>query len=185
MKQQLMRYGFACALGLGLATLPAGTSAADDTKTPAKETPTKAPDFSKYVYVKDVTGEVVKADDKKITVRISGTGLKAQPNPKARPMVVEMHTDYEYTFLPESLVRTLVLPPKPEENGKKVPYTPKEKEALKIPVGVIGYVAATSDLTKGTTVNVILVREKSISASKATDDDLRIKYVVIQPPPTK
>jgi len=190
MKRQIVRYGFACALGFGLATLPLGMFAADDTKTPAtktpeKDVPTKAPDFSKYTYVKDVAGEVVKSDEKKLTVKVSWTMLKPNPNPKVAPTAVPMSKEYDFTFLPESLVRTQVLPPKLDDKGKKVAYTQKEKDALKLPMGVPNYAASMSDLTKGTPVNVILVRDKSIPSSKVTDDDSRIKYVIIQPPPAK
>jgi len=190
MKRRIVRYGFACALGLGLATLPVGMFAADDikttdTKTPEKDIPTKAPDFSKYTYVKDVTGEVVKAEDKKLTVKVSWTMLKPGANPKAAPTAVPMSKEYDFTFLPESLVRMQVLPPKLDDKGKKVAYTQKEKDALKLPVGVPNYAASMSDLTKGTPIVVILVRDKSIPASKVTDDDSRIKYVIIQPPPAK
>jgi hypothetical protein len=186
MNLKLMRTLFAGSLftflvGLGLAIVPSENLAADDTKAPAKDVPAKAPDFSKYVYVKDVTGEIVKADDKKITLKVTLTGLKPSGNPKVPPTVVEMHHEYDFTMLPESLVRNLVLPPKIDANGKKVPYTDKEKEALKVPPKVVGYAASVSDLTKGTMVNVILVREKSIPESKAKDEDLRVKYAVIQP----
>ncbi len=190
MNQRIVRFCFTCALGLGLATLPVGMFAADDTKTPdtkapEKDIPTKAPDFSKYTFVKDVTGEVVKADDKKLTVKVSWTMLKPGANAKAPPTAVPMSKEYDFTFLPESLVRTEFLPPKFDDKGKKVAYTQKEKDALKLPMKVPYYAASMSDLTKGTLVNVTLVRDKSIPASKVTDDDSRIKYVVIQPPPAK
>ena len=41
-------------------------------------------------------------------------------------------------------------------------------------------VNAAYDLTPGTIVEVVLIRDRTIPAAKATEDDLRIKYVVIQ-----
>jgi hypothetical protein len=168
----------------GVIALPTATIAADDPKTPAKDPPTKAPDFSQYVFVKDMTGEVVKADEKKISITIKYT-VNKQPNPKARPALAEMHQDYEFQMIPESLVRTEYLPPKTDEKGKKVAYTQKEKDNLKLPKPFPGYAASVSDLTPGTLVEIRLIRDKSISEAKATDQDLRVKYAVIKsPPPT-
>jgi hypothetical protein len=145
--------------------------------------PTKAPDWSKYVYVKDITGEVQKADDKKVTIRVKWLAPKGAAVRGRPPQVQEQHKDYDYQFVPESLVRFQKLPPKTDDKGKNVEYTVKEKDALKVPPGVTGYVAAVEDLKVGTIVNVTLVREKSVSADKATEDDNKIKYIVIQPPP--
>jgi hypothetical protein len=178
MKQKILNYGFALALGLGIICTQSTMSTADDAKTPAK-----APDFSKYVYVKNQTGEVVKADDKKISITYKWT-VNTQPNPKFAPRFVEKHQDYEFQLLPESLVRSSFLPKKVDDKGKKVEYTQKEKDALKTPIGVTGYAASTSDLTPGTLVDITLIRDKSIAGAKATDEDLRVKYVIIQPPTT-
>jgi hypothetical protein len=185
MTQRIVNYGFTIALGLALVVLPAAIIAADDTKTPDKEPPAKAPDFSKYKLVKVLESvEVVKADDKKVTVKISYTVFKPNPNPKLPGTNVPMKKDVDYSFLPESLVRTKVLPPKTDDNGKKVEYTVKEKAALKVPKDVVGYTANVSDLVAGSTVDIILVRDKSIPDAKATDDDLRIKYAIITALPT-
>jgi hypothetical protein len=186
MTQRIVNYGFTIALGLALVVLPAAIIAADDAKTPDKEPPTKAPDFSKYKLVKVLESvEVVKADDKKVTVKVSYTVFKPNANPKLPGTNVPMKKDVDYSFLPESLVRTKILPPKTDDNGKKVEYTVKEKAALKVPKDVVGYAANVSDLVAGSTVDIILVRDKSIPDAKATDDDLRIKYAIITALPTK
>ena len=65
MGQVVLRAAVALALGLGAAAL------ADDTKPPAKEPPPKPPSFAGYVFVADTVGEVVKADDKSVTLRIT------------------------------------------------------------------------------------------------------------------
>ena len=69
MRRVAMRVGAAFALGLGLvASLPA---AADDTKPttePSSSSSQAKPlSFAGYVYITDVVGEVVKADDKTVT----------------------------------------------------------------------------------------------------------------------
>src|SRR5262245_40746896 len=66
MRRVVLRAGAAFALSLGLVTLVT----AEDSK-PVKEPALKAPDWSGYVYVTDVVGEVVKADDKSVTLRIT------------------------------------------------------------------------------------------------------------------
>jgi hypothetical protein len=183
MKQRYVTYGFTFALGIGLATLSTATIRADDAKTPAKEPPAKAPDYSSYKAAKTVESvEVVKADDKKLTIKVSYAATK--PGPGGRPVTVQMKKDVDYQFIPESLVRTKILPPKLDDNGKKVPYTDKEKAALKVPPGVVGYAANIADLTPGSTVDLILIRDKSIPEAKVTEDDMRIKYAVITALPT-
>lgn len=54
-----------------------------------------------------------------------------------------------------------------------------------MPVGVKGYAASISDLAEGSTVNLVLIRDKSVSEDKLTEQDLKVKYAIIQsPPPT-
>jgi hypothetical protein len=190
MSTLVLRFGFVLALGLGIAAMPFGVFAADD-----KTKDTTAPDWSKYTTVTEVTGELVKADETKITLRLNYVAIKGQQNKfppltqypftppvaKANTLMQARH-DYSIHLLPESLIRTLVLPPKLDDKGKKVPYTDKEKEALKVPKGVRGYAATIADLTSGSTVIVVLIRDKSIQAEKATDDDLRVKYAILDTP---
>ena len=183
MKHRIAGYGFVLAVGLGLVGSQAPTISADDTKTATKEIPDKIPDYSKYKFVKEMAGELIKSDDKKVTIRVKWT-VNAQPNPRLAPRPVEKHQDYDFQFIPESLVRTSFLPKKTDDKGKKVELTQKEKEALKMPPGVTGYAASNSDLVEHSTVNLILIRDKTISDAKATDDDLRIKYAIIQALPT-
>ena len=199
----------AFALGLGAVALPI---LAEDTK-PTTEPPPKAPNWSGYVSVADVVGEVVKADDKSVTVRITWfepqmkngnkgkTGNNGNRNNRPRlgqnnrnfrnpfasnmnrpnqPQVQwkEQHHDYDLEYVADSLVRTRSLPPKYDDKGEKAPHTQKEIDELRTPPGVPGYAASRFDLTPGTVVDLHLMR-KSSSAAKATEDDLRIKYVVI------
>jgi hypothetical protein len=180
----------AAALGLGCGAAPAA------------DPPAKAPDWSGYVYVADVVGEVVKADDKKVVLRITwfeaqstGGGRSSRPNlsgnhrhfrnPFAANMnrphvqVKEQHHDYELEYLPESLVRLKKLPAKTDANGKPASYTQKELDELRAPSVVPGYAASRADVVPGMYLDVILIRDKTIAAGKATEDDLRIKYATI------
>lgn len=169
------------ALGLGLLYVSTSNVAGDDAKTPMP--PAKAPDFTKagYVYAKDVTGEVVSADDSKVTIKVTYAVAGKSPRPgvpgKAMPMTKEM----DYKFISDmSLVRfqgKSLLPKKTDDKGKKVDYTQKELDALKKPTGVTGYAATTSDLTKGTIVSLTLVVEKSNTMPK--EEDLKVKTAVI------
>jgi hypothetical protein len=195
-------------LGYALALLPV-LSAADDEKQPSSAT-AKAPDWSGYRFVGDVVGEIVKADDKKLVLRVTWFEPQAQaggknnrrpqlsqnnrnfrnpyapnqnrPNNQQRANVKEQHHDYELEFVPESLVRTKSMPQKYDDNGKRVAHTQKEIDELRAPPGVTGYAASPADLVPGAIVEVILVRDKSIPASKATEDDLRVEYAIILGP---
>ena len=202
MRQVMWRTSAAVALGLCLISLPV---LADDTSpSPMRQAPPKPPTFPGYVYVTDVVGEVVSANDKSIKLRITWFQTQAQKggnnrgrrpnlgrnnrnfrNPfmpnrnRPRVTVKQVHHDYDLDFLPESLVRVKKLPPKTDDNGKRVQYTQKEYDEMRQPVGVTGYAASPFDLTPGTIVEVILIRDKTIPAAKATEGDLRIKYAII------
>lgn len=194
MRMVALRAVTAFALGLGTVALPL---LAEDPKP-------KPPDWSGYVFVADVVGEVVKADDKSVTLRITwyeqknsnngnrnGRPRLSQNNRNFRnpygsntgrsnqPQVKEQHHDYELEYVTESLVRSKALPSKVDEKGKKALHTQKEIDELRAPGGVPGYAASRSDLTPGTIVEVHLIRDKKVSPAKAGEDDLRIKYAVI------
>ncbi|MBA4062265.1 MAG: hypothetical protein C0501_00900 [Isosphaera sp.] len=194
------------ALGCAL-TLSPGLAADEKPASPAKEPPAKPTDWSRYVVVGDVVGEVVKADDKKLTLRVTWFvqevkgGNKNNNNNNRRPplgqnnrnfkggnnrppqqpqvTVKEQHHDYEIEYVPESLVRTKLLPLKTDDKGKRVNHTQKELDALRAPPGAPWYAASPADLEPGHIVEVIFVREKTIPAAKATEDDLRVKYAII------
>ena len=91
----------------------------------------------------------------------------------------EQHHDYELEFVPESLVRAKTLPPKTNDSGKRVDYTQKELDELRAPEGAPSYAASSADLVPGSIVEVRMIRDKSITAAKATEDDLRVKYAII------
>lgn len=196
--RRVMRAGVVAGVGLLAAAVGTPAAAADNEK---------VPDWTGVVTVSDVVGEVVKADDKGLTLRVtwyeaqgggSGGSRGRRPSLSAnnrnfhnpysmmrrsssgsRPQVKEAHHDYEFEYLPQSLVRHKTQPPKLDEKGRRVPYTDKESHDLRQPAGVPGYAATKADVTPGTIVEVILVRDKTVSAAKATEDDLRLKYVYL------
>ncbi|HSQ55966.1 MAG TPA: hypothetical protein VLM40_09475 [Gemmata sp.] len=204
MSQRAVKAMSSVALAYSLAFLPVLCAADEPATSPSIPEPIKRPDYSKYVHVTDVVGEVVKADSNKMTLRVTWYVPQAQGgsyrrpnlganngnyrNPYARntgrqqPRVnyKEHHQDYDIDFVPESLVRTMSLPAKYDANGKRVSYSTAEIKALRTPAGASGYAASTTDLTPGTIVEVVLMRDKTIPASKATEADLRIKFAIIQ-----
>jgi hypothetical protein len=203
------RAGFALAVGLGLAVLPLSAAdekdeKKDEPKVTASSSTTKGPDWSGYVRVSQVTAEVIKGDDSSVTLRLytlastapkGGTRpprpqlhlnghnyqnpLMRRPSTGRQPQLHWVHHDYTVSYAPEGLARTQTPPPKTDENGKKVPYTQKELEDLKAPLGAPGYAIAKSDLAAGSIVEVIIIRDKTIAADKVTESDLRIKYVTV------
>lgn len=167
--------------------------------------PKKAPDYSGYVTVGEVVGEVVKADDKQVTIQVTwyvpqvrgGGGVRRPPigrggnyrnpfapnnnRPRTPPRVTlkEQKHDYDFRMVPESLIRFKSLPPKYDENGKRVSYSSKELDELRAPPGAPGYAASLFDLAPGTIVEVVAMRDRKIPAAKVTEDDLCVKYIII------
>jgi hypothetical protein len=167
--------------------------------------PKKAPDYSGYVTVGEVVGEVVKADDKQVTIQVTwyvpqvsgGGGARRPPigrggiyrnpyapnnnRPRNPPRVnyKEQKHEYDFRMVPESLIRIKTLPPKYDENGKRVAYTSKDLDELRGPPGAPGYAASLYELAPGTIVEVVAMRDRKVPAAKVTEDDLCVKYVII------
>src|SRR5438445_4619791 len=103
MMRRLPVLGLGIALGLGSAFAPA----ADDTPTqkptektapaPAPAVALKAPDWTKYTTVGDVFGEVVKADDKSVTIRVTWD-VTASGGGKGRPRLSGNHRNFHNPF---------------------------------------------------------------------------------------
>ncbi|MGL4421519.1 MAG: hypothetical protein ACRCZF_12690 [Gemmataceae bacterium] len=155
----------------GCGVLALSVSHAADDKEKSKE-PSKV-DWSKFANAGSVSGEVMKSADGSLTVR------QAWKVPSGRGRPKDEHKDTEYTYAEGALIRLKTLPPKLDGNGKKTPYSDKEKDQLKKPLGAPGWGASKEDLKPGTLVEVQLVRPREISATKATPEDLLVKYVMI------
>jgi hypothetical protein len=176
-------------------------SRGEDPKPATTPTAPKAPDWSKFVQVADIVGEVTQVEKNKLTLRVTWYAPQAQqggnqnprpqltrpgqlpqmrrPNTPRPPQMKEMHADHELTFADEGLVRFNTLPPKFDEKGKRIAYTLKEMEDLKKPFGTKGFAADLSDLKPGTLAEVVVVRPRDILPVNAKEEDLRIKLLVI------
>lgn len=203
----MTRHLFRATVGLVIGLSAAAAADEPGSSGPPKPTAAdrKGPDFSGYATVTTVTGEVVRADDSKVTLRIfwqhavqksgGGNGGRGRrpslhgnhgrghhsPYAVRRPNVQLKweHHDYDLPFVPEGMVRARTLPPKTDPNGKKGFYSANEQDELKLPYSAPGYQAFKGDLTPGTVVEAYIVRDKLIPANKVTDADMRIKYAVI------
>lgn len=191
------------ALGYALTLLPV-LSAADESK-PASPTDVgdhKLTDWSKYSYVTDAVGEIVKADASKLTLRITWYVTQQQRNQygnrrpnlsgnhrnyrnpynngnRPKTVVKEQHHDYELEFVPESLVRNKHAPIKTNEKGERVNLNQAELNEARSPAGAPWYAASPTDLVPGTIVEVIIIRDHKIPIDKVKEDDLRVKYAII------
>ena len=193
---------FAFTLGLVVCSAAAPGDEAKTEEKPKSVDKAKGPDFSGYQWVAMVTGEVVKADETKVTLRVfweqaSTTGGKKHsgrpslhgnhgrthhsPYAMRRPnfKVTVEHHDYEIPYLAESLARTKTLPVKFDSDGKRGFYSAKEQDELSVPYAAPGYQAVKADITPGTIIEAHIIRDKAIAANKMTDADMRLKYAVI------
>jgi hypothetical protein len=164
-------------------------AADDEKKAPVTTTPDKMPEWSKtYVAAGEIWGEVVKADDKGITLQVTelapnGSGGYKSGKGKGKgggSGVKEKKTEIDLKYADGGMVRWVAKPKKTDAKGKTIALTPKEQEDLQKPIGSPGYAAARTDLLPGHVVEIRLLRPKTISAKDAKISDLEIKYVLIQ-----
>lgn len=194
--QRFARAGVAAGVGLVAVVMAgAGRAAAADEK---------APDWGGFATVADVVGTVVKADENAVTFRVTwyvpqgGTNRRPnlsgnhrnfhnpyggrRPGGSGAAKPKEMHHDYVLEYVPQSLVRHKAMPVKLDDKGKRVAWTDKEAHDLRQPAGVPGYVGTKAEVTAGMVVELVVIRDKTIRADRATEDDLRIKYVYLLGP---
>ena len=153
----------AVALAAGLTALAV---AADDKK-PAES---KAPDFTGWLkHGKPVVGEVVKFDDNGIMMKVI-TGYTG-----GKPKYEKM----QFVFHDAGLARWKKLPPKTDDKGKRLAYSPEEMADLRSPRGAPGYAAEHADLKPGYVIELTMVRPKEVPLSKVVFQDLRVQYAVI------
>jgi len=144
-----------------------GFAIAADEKPAAKPAEGKI-DWSGFVTVSTSTGVVTKVDTEGFSFRIPMPGGKQRPA-----------DDLELKYADTGMVRWKTLPKRTDEKGKNIPYTVKEMEEARKPVGTLGFAADRSELKVGHIVEVTLVRPKTILSTKATPADLRIKTAII------
>jgi hypothetical protein len=151
-----------------------GLAVAADDKKPAGKKPAEAaaPDWSGFVKQSVLVGEVVKADDKELTLKVV---VGPPPGRGQKPKTEDLH----FALGETTLVRWKKLPPKIDAAGKRVPYTAEEMKELRSPPGAPGYAADRGDLKPGYVLELTLMRPKEVPAAKAVIQDLRVRYAVI------
>lgn len=153
---------------------------AADEKKPATEPP--AADWSKYVTVSEVLGEIVKIEKNGFLVKIPGpaqTKTTGSGRSRRTVQVPGKPVEISVAFADGAQIRWSKLPAKLDKDGKKVAHTPDELADLKKPYGVPGYLADRTNLKTGQYVDLIMVRSRDIPAAKATESDLLIKRATI------
>ncbi len=127
-----------------------------------------APDWSKFLPAGEITAEVKKASGDEVTLKLPG------------PMRGKWQ-EVTYQFAEEGMTRWAKIGPKFNAlTSKKVPLTAKELAPFKLPKGAPGYAGQKTDLKPGDFVTLQLVRPKAIKQSQLKQEDLRIKYAIIQ-----
>lgn len=178
MSSPLCKLAVIAGVWLSASSLPG----ADEKKPEVKPAETATADWSKYVTVSEVQGEIVKVEANGFLLKLpgapqnktTGTGKNRRTTQvPGKPVQVSV------AFAEGGLVRWSKLPPKLDKDGKKGTRTPEEIAELKKPYGVTGYSAQQADLKAGQIVDLIMVRPRDIPAAKATESDLLIKRATI------
>lgn len=168
----LPKLALVAVLGTGLTALAA------DAKKPA-QAPAKPADWSHFAVVTTVAGEVVETTEDGVTLKVSQTTLSRTGGRRPRVNARTKTQELQFVFAEGGLVRWKSLPPKLDDNGKKLQRSSKELTELKLPKGTPGFAADRGDLQAGQIVELTLVRPKSIPSSKVTFQDLKVKYAMI------
>jgi hypothetical protein len=155
---------FLLAIGFFISGL--SLSLAEDEKKPDDQ----PPDWSEYAKGPMVNGEVSKLEKGDwVTIKIPKRSTRGRVS----------YDELKFEYAEQGLLRWSQIPPKVDENGKKVILSFKERQDLKTPKGVPGYKAEKDELQVGHIVQLELVRPKEIPAAKATPQDFKIKYATI------
>jgi hypothetical protein len=163
----------------------AGLSSADD-PAPAPP-PAKLPAFKGYMTLPDtVTTKLKAVDGDTLTITLTERdaargrplGRKGRPTPQTRP------AEHTLTLHPDALVRWSKKPDRKDDKGKSKPYTPAEMKILQSPAGAPGILGDKLELLAGHTVELTLMVPAKKPAEELTEDDYRVKFVVIQGSPT-
>ena len=158
----------------------AGFAAAGDTP----PTPAKMPKFKDHLTVLDpIVGRLKAVGGDTLTVVMPEYTVK-QTSRKRPPTVKSKDVEHTLTLHPEALVRWSKKPDRKDDKGKPKPYTPAEMKILQAPVGAPGYLGDKQELLAGQVVEITLLVPARIPPDNLTEEDYRIKWVVIQGSPT-
>ena len=177
-----MRHAYSKLALIVLFSASARPSGADEKKPDPKPAEPVAVDWSKFVTVAEVQGEIVKLEKNGFVLKVPGPPQSKAIGTGRNRRVTQVPgkpVETPVSFADGAQVRWGKLPSKFGTDGKKAAYTQEELADLKKPYGVPGYLADRSDLKAGQSVDLILVRPRDIPASKATQSDLLIKRVKI------
>ena len=162
----------------------AGLATADDPPPPLP----KLPKFKDYTTLPDaVRGKVKSAKDDTLTVvlpeytlsRSTGSSRSRRP-----PTVKEKDVEHTLTLHDEALVRWSRKPDRKDDKGRPKPYTPAELKQLYAPAGAPGVLGNKLELAAGQTVEITLLLPTKVRPDELTEQDLRVKWVVIQGAPS-
>ncbi len=158
-----------------------GLAAADD---PAPPLP-KLPKFKDYTALPDVVrGKVKSAKGDTVTVVVPELSIgRSSGRSKRPPTVKEKDVEHTLTLHPDALVRWSKRPDHTDDKGKPKPYTSAELKLLMTPVGAPGILGDKTELTAGQTVEITLLVPNKVKPDEFTEQDYRIKWVVIQGTP--
>jgi hypothetical protein len=154
-------------------------------------------DWSMFVKHAEIGGVVVKADKDKIVLDVPTLEKKQagnnnnnnnNNNNKAgnrggrnrRPSLTVGHEHVDVHYAAQGMVRYEKVPEVTDGKGGTTKPTGKELDKLRLPLGAPGYAAERTDLRPGHIVAITLVRPSTVTAEKASDDDILIKYAIIK-----
>ena len=166
---------------LGVVVSAGWLSAADEKKPADKPAETTA-DWTKYVAVSEVQGEIVKLEKNGFLLKIPGPPQQKTTgtgNNRRVTTVPGKAVQISFAYIEGSQIRWAKLAPKVDSNGKKVLRSAEEIAEFKKPAGVPGFAADPRDLKVGQTLELVLVRPREVPAAKATQADWIVKRATI------
>lgn len=158
----------------------AGLAAAEDPAPP----PPKLPTFKGFTAQPDpIKAKVKSTKDDTLTVLLPELSLKRSYSRRRPPTVQEKEVEHTLTLHPDALVRWSKQPERKDDKGKPKPFTSAELTRLRAPAGAPGYAGEKTELAPGQTVELTLLVPNKVSPEEMTEQDYRIKWVVIQGAP--
>ena len=160
----------------------AGWLAAADEKKPADKPAETTADWTKYVAVSEVQGEIVKLEKNGFLLKIPGPPQQkttGSGNNRRVTTAPGKAVQISFAYIEGSQIRWAKLAPIVDSNGKKVLRSAEEIAEFKKPAGVPGFAADPRDLKVGQTLELVLVRPREVPAAKATQADWIVKRATI------
>lgn len=161
-----------------LAGLAGLAVAADDPAPPAK-----LPKFKDYMTLPDaIVTKLKDVEDDTLTVLLTEVNIR-QTSRKRPPTVKTKEREFTFTLHPDALVRWSKKPDRRDDKGRPKPYSPAEMKVLQSPTGAPGYLGDRQELAAGQVVELTLLVPTKKLPDDLREEDVRIKWVVIQGAP--